>query len=867
MRNKLITVLVAIMLIASMVGSVGLVASDSPTTTGEINLSGNPATDGSTYQYNLGENDTYTNLSVKLTGRDNVETDSTSGTLSSGTAESVEVVSDKSPKNETITLSAQTSTNSESKTGGVGDGGSVPISTDGSITDASISITSVDGYQNSATDDPIGDSSRNVFTDQTQTWTIPSGDVSTVSKLRIPILSADPGDEITVSIDGSHFDTSSGADSAYGVEMVTFSGSQSVGSSFDLTVGLSSVDPDSGDEYVAPDTSEGDVFEIEGPDVSPGTISVDYPGGSTSLTNGDTNTINDLSGSGDFVFNHGGGTAYYDISWTEEFVVSDISGSVGSTSISTSGELTSSITRSVNLSDGSNTVDMSYSGPSNALNYDLSWDETTETRDPKVSINGNEVGVSGTLADGETRSLSVSEDWLKSGTNNVSISMTSPTGGPDSLVGFTYSHETTGSAYTSDLNATTWSETYEIQSDYDTSQSDVSISIPFSKNVISIEDVEFSKNGGPWQSPSNSGLSNGVLGIDVGSVDPGDTIEVRATGRKISVSDGSISIDEPTVAGNELETTFTVDEAGSKFALDVGRTEPGSKLHVLGSSSWSSDERSEFSSTQELRLPNAPTGGKATVSTVPLEVDPLAGDVTIEWADDATQSEPRFHVKPGGREGDTVDYRFTAAVSNDEYALYSEEGVVHDSAVANSPVTLQDDDSKETLQIVLEDDTSDIGDSGGGGTIWENPGSSAAAAGQAALSIMPVIDPVWIVMVVIGLIGMGVAYSSRDGSPTASKPLWRRPSVGLSVLVAIGLAVLLISPTTITAPLQSTLGAVLPLAGIVGIAGGALWLLSLREDDDGGGSGGSPSRTRQAFRVVTRRNRNTGDTGDDGWFK
>ena len=173
---------------------------------------------------------------------------------------------------------------------------------------------------------------------------------------------------------------------------------------------------------------------------------------------------------------------------------------------------------------------------------------------------------------------------------------------------------------------------------------------------------------------------------------------------------------------------------------------------------------------------------------------------------------------------------------------------------------------RKTLQILVEGDSSlETGDRGGTG-IWDSASSGAGAARDAALAIMPVIDPIWIVMVVIGLIGLGVAYSERDGSPTASKPLWRRPGVGLSVLVAIVLAVLLISPTTITAPLQSALGAVLPLAGIVGIAGGAMWLLSLR-DDDSGGSGGSPSRTRQAVRYINPRRGNQGDQADDGWFK
>ena len=517
---------------------------------------------------------------------------------------------------------------------------------------------------------------------------------------------------------------------------------------------------------------------------------------------------------------------------------------------------------------GSNDIAVDVTGNGSA-NWQIDTTERTGTRDPSVTINGETVSYSGTLGDGTTQSLTVDESWIKNGTNNVSVSTNDPSSGPGSLVDIDYSHDTNGTVHTTTLNSTTWEGFYNVSNTYGSDVSDTVVTLPFSENVIDIDTVRMRTNGGSWQSPNSWGLSNAKLGVNIGDVNAGDTVDVRARGRKVNVENGQIEVTKPTVEGDRLETEFKIENAESDFGIDVGRTSSGSNLHYLESSSWSSDETTKFDGSQTLQLPNAPTGGTATVTTAPIKVDPLAGDVYVEWASDATNTEPRFHVKPGDREGDTVSYAFTSGVTGTEYSLYSEsEGIVRDSGTANSPVWFEDDDSQETFQILTESSSS-VSTGGGGGGFFESPSSAVQGAAQQAAGIMPVVDPIWVVVLVVGLIGGAVAYTERR-SPTGSTPIYRRPAVGLAVVVAGGLTVFLISPTTITGPLQTTLGAILPLAGILVLFGGAALVWSRRQNNNGG-SGGSQSTTEQMVALVPLRRSNDEQTGDgatdDGWFK
>jgi len=63
----------------------------------------------------------------------------------------------------------------------------------------------------------------------------------------------------------------------------------------------------------------------------------------------------------------------------------------------------------------------------------------TVTTDPVVEVNGENTGVDGMLAEGETVALDANVSWLREGTNRVNVSTTSPSSGPASLVGLEYS--------------------------------------------------------------------------------------------------------------------------------------------------------------------------------------------------------------------------------------------------------------------------------------------------------------------------------------------------------------------------------------------------------------------------------------------
>jgi len=595
-----------------------------------------------------------------------------------------------------------------------------------------------------------------------------------------------------------------------------------------------------------------------------------------SFNKGDPMTVSlnkSISGSTDIeVYQTGGQYHIEDITWTATTLSTpesvDVSANGGSTTTLNDGESTD-----LDLGLGSNQIDID-PNVNGVVDYDISSTERTQTHDPSVTINGNEVGHDGLLADGETVDLNVDESWIKNGTNNVSVSTTDPESGPGSLVDLDYSHDSAGPVQTTTLDSTTWDEFYNVSNTYGSDVSNTVVTLPFSSKVVDIDEVEMRTNGGSWQSANSWDLSGGNLGVNIGAVSAGDTVDVRGRGRKVDIENGQIDVTKPTVEGDRLSTEFEIVNADTGFGIDVGGTTEGSKLHYLDTSSWDRSETTEFGDSQTVRMPNAPTGGTATMTTAPIEVDVLAGDVQVEWAEDATNTEPRFHVTPDEREGDTVSYAFTGGIDGTEYSLYSEtEGIVRDSGTANSPVWFEDDDSKETFQILTEGSSSiETGDGGGGG-FFESPSSAVRGAAERAAGIMPVVDPIWVVVLVVGLIGGAVAYTDRRGSPTRSTPLYRRPVVGLGVIVAGVLAVFLISPATFTQPLQTTLGAVLPLAGILAVVGGAFWLVSLRGGNGGsGGSGDSTqSTTEKMVALVPLRRSNDEQTGDgatdDGWFK
>ena len=180
-----------------------------------------------------------------------------------------------------------------------------------------------------------------------------------------------------------------------------------------------------------------------------------------------------------------------------------------------SGATLSSGSSSVSLDSNSNsktiTLDPSdgYSVSQDAdapFTWELDYTAETVTTDPVVELNGETVGVDGTLADGETVSLSQNASALQEGTNRVNVSTNSPSSGPASLVGVEYSHgaETTTEAT---VQETTWSQTTNVSNTWPSARSNATATLPMNDRVVDVRNVEVRYNGTTWQTVSEGDYS------------------------------------------------------------------------------------------------------------------------------------------------------------------------------------------------------------------------------------------------------------------------------------------------------------------------------------------------------------------------
>ena len=98
------------------------------------------------------------------------------------------------------------------------------------------------------------------------------------------------------------------------------------------------------------------------------------------------------------------------------------------------GYLTEDITKSVDL-DGGETHTANAGSDEGQATVSVTRDEITETVDPSISINGQTSAHSGTLDEGQTISLDVDESWIEFGSNTISVDLDDPTVGPEMKVG------------------------------------------------------------------------------------------------------------------------------------------------------------------------------------------------------------------------------------------------------------------------------------------------------------------------------------------------------------------------------------------------------------------------------------------------
>jgi hypothetical protein len=732
---------------------------------GQVQLGGT-TTDGSTFSYDLTDRDAVNNFTVNVTGMMSSEWDNESaGGISSGGSFAISPAGNLAP---------------------VG-----PSSSDSPV----LSLTGSTGYVWDS-DASYGDTGA-TFADADGTSTLATEtDGETVSTLRVYLDSI--GSDDTVSGCDVYVDPGSEADGTVSGTKVasdlTFTRSGDVGHWTTIDMGQSIT---LGTDYteVSTDCSGGGAGYAQ----VPGHFSTNYCGDWISGCVQKAVKIQFVGGPGSITAEASDGT-------TVSF-----------------GDFSDGETKTAEFPVGTTATNIALSGDAGTFDAELKMEERTRTVDPAVEINNNTASHSGSLSDGETAALSVNESWIQDGTNTVNVSTGQLSGdAPPVQVGLDYDHgavdrevvEYTGEA---------WTERYNISHTFASSRTDAAVTVPFdSGSVVSIRDVEVRRDGGSWSSvqPGDYSLSATTMRVELGDVAADETVRVRANGSKVRPVNGAITVLEPTVAGNSLETRVRLDSWGSDSRLDVSGAPNSRFIHYTVNESWPTPKEGATVTPgegQTLEFPNAPVGGTARVETMPLDPDMSVGEVVIQV--ESAGYEPRFRVRPGEVSGQDVTYTWAhdSLTSGQKYILRSiSAGKVVDSDTAQSPVTFYGSDQEQTL--VIEEDDSSSGTVGSGGSGFWSGG--AADASSAVREFAPITDPGLAAILAVALLVGGVLFSRRTGS--SSRPVYRRPVVLVSATGSVGLLLFLLAPSAVAGPIQTALEVGLPLLAIIGVGIAAL---------------------------------------------
>ena len=472
-------------------------------------------------------------------------------------------------------------------------------------------------------------------------------------------------------------------------------------------VGSFSVNSDGGWEYLAFDSP----YDVSS---NPDNVSIGFDN-----TGGDSITIHaDGSDSGLFWANgksYAAGTGSAKLATGASNVSVTANGDTVSFGSLDRGE---SATENISLEVGSNDLNMSLDGEAS---WSLSYGERAETLDPAIELNGNRDSYSGSLAEGESVSLSLDPSWLNDGENRIDT-FTSENNGVPTKVELDYNHSATVDQSV-EYSAETWSEAYNISRTWDSATDDASVTIPFeSSRVVSMRDLEYRVNGGSWNPIEGYELDGTTLVAQLGDVSEGDEVDVRAIGSKVRVKNGEINVLEPTVEGDSLDTKIELTDYSSNMSIGVGGSSSGQWVHYTAKESWSNPDSYvvlDDSGGQELHLPEGAMGSTTRVRTIPLEATPDAGSVEIQIED---PDEPRFNVRGGT--ADQVDVGWYDTVSGQKYALYSvSRDIDIDTDTAESPVWFVMETGSDTYTIEERD-------GGSGSEAVVGPTGSAAGSLQ-----------------------------------------------------------------------------------------------------------------------------------------
>jgi hypothetical protein len=363
------------------------------------------------------------------------------------------------------------------------------------------------------------------------------------------------------------------------------------------------------------------------------------------------------------------------------------------------------------------TDSLEFSSSTGSLDFKLLMAEQTVTTDPTVELNSEAVSHSGTIADGETTSLSIPVSELQEGTNRVNVSVgdgTLSADAPEPVVGLDYSH-TSAANVSTDFTSGKWIESYNVSRTFADDRANATLTIPFESTVYAIKSVETQSNGSAWTATTDYTLDGSTLTVQLGDVTAGETVAVSTTGYRYQPVNASVTVTEPTTSG-DLDSRIRVDswDSSTDSYLSIGGTPDGERLHYVHDASYADDHELEVTAdgNHRLFLPNAAGGDELNVSTVPYRTNVKTGEVRYSITD-TTETNLTLDVKAGASFDDDVEFTYLNATDGETYVLYSESAdVVRDQQTASSPVTLTDDDSAELLSIFVDDDAG--GSSGGG---------------------------------------------------------------------------------------------------------------------------------------------------------
>jgi len=447
------------------------------------------------------------------------------------------------------------------------------------------------------------------------------------------------------------------------------------------------------------------------------------------------------------------------------------------------------------------------------------YTERTETEDVNLYVNGNETSYAGRLGDGETTSLTTDSAWVREGTNNVTLGLTQQSAdAPATQVQLTYRHEVQDKQ-TVTYTAEQLTSRYNVSKSFAGDRSAASLTIPFERNVYEVRNLEVRTNGGTWSdvAPADYTLTNTTLDVELGAVSAGDTVTVRADGSMARVNNGSIQVIEPSVRGSTLDSRVQLtDWAGNSYMRMPAGAE---RIHYAYNEPWAG-EIGEYAiiganGTQQLYLPPSDAGYEFQLSTVPVTATPANGDVQVSISDAPDTNEPTIEVGSGSSYGDEVEFTFVDAKDDQKYILYStSQGVVRDSGTANSPLTLSDDDSDETLQFQEENTTASTSSSSD--DILSGATMGPISAPEEGIPV-PLIVGVVLLLALAVLVRRFEFIALPSSVPQGSLPA----AAGVLVVFYI---VDWASGHVITQSLGSGLQPLVPLAGLIGLALTAYYL-------------------------------------------